>query len=106
MQSAAAARIRESILERGERGTTALETIVTAAHEGRVDTLLVAENGHCWGSFDPATRTVARHEARQPGDRDLLDVAVTQTLRNKGRVIPMAPEALPDAEGAAALLRY
>jgi hypothetical protein len=47
-----------------------------------------------------------RHAERQPGDDDLLDLAVARAWRTGARVQAVAPDELPDGGEAAALLRY
>ncbi|MCS6849087.1 MAG: hypothetical protein RMN52_15385 [Anaerolineae bacterium] len=81
-------------------------TVLQAAHEGRVDTLLVNPARHCWGSYDAVkNRMVARPE-RERGDADLFDLAVVQTLAHGGTVYALPASQMPAASGLAAILRY
>ncbi len=89
-----------------EQASNDLSQIVPAAYYGRIDTLFVAANLQKWGSFDPANARLEIHEAAQPGDEDLLDVAAIQTLLNNGVVYAVAPEEVPDGGPAAAIFRY
>lgn len=84
-----------------------IEEIVVAAHEGRVETMLVAYDTARWGRFDPDSGQVEIHDERQEGDEDLLDLAATATLMQGGRVYAEALADMPgdDAKGAA-VLRY
>jgi hypothetical protein len=78
--------------------------IVQCAHEGRVDTLLVASGGlPVWGRFDPTDGSVAASEERRPLDGDLVDDAVMATVSRGGAVHVVDVE---DVTSAAAVLRY
>lgn len=106
--AASRARVAEEI--KNALGSTRLtadpETIVSAAHAGRIDTLLLAGPSDWWGSYDPATTRVVLHKARTNGDDELLGVAALQTLEDGGVVLEVAPEQMPHGEVALALLRY
>ena len=82
--------------------------IVLAAHDGRVQTLFVADNGAVWGRIEPERSQVLQRETREPGDADLLDRAAAQTLLHGGAVHVMAAEDAAAVTGGqiAALLRY
>ncbi len=80
--------------------------IVLAAHDGRVHYLFVPRRGRVWGTFDPATRQVETHDSPRPGDEDLLDRAVYDTIRNSGAVYVVDPAEMPDDVPAAATFRY
>ncbi len=82
--------------------------IVLAAHRGRVATLFVAVDEERWGSMDRANavRGAVVHEKRQSGDRDLLDVAATQTLLNRGTVYAVDEGQVPGGGAIAAVYRY
>ena len=57
-----------------------VEQIISAAREGRVDTLFVSRESHVWGALDDASGDVELHDNCQAGDDDLLDFAVFQVL--------------------------
>jgi hypothetical protein len=59
-----------------------------------------------WGGFDPGNDKVNVHEPPEPGDEDLLDLAVIQTLINRGAVYAVMPEEVPGQAILAAVLRY
>lgn len=82
------------------------ETIVSAAHTGRIDTLLLAGPVDWWGSYDAATTKVILHKARTNGDDELLGLAALRTLENGGAVLEVTPAQMPHGEAALALLRY
>jgi len=88
------------------RATGDVSTIVTAAYDGRIDSLFVAVNVQQWGIFHTESRTVEVHQEAVAGDEDLLDVAAAYTLLRRGTVYAVASEHMPDCTPAAAILRY
>jgi hypothetical protein len=80
--------------------------IVLAAGDGRVDTLFVAVNAHCWGRFDAEERTVEEHDKPGPDGEDLLDRAALESLLRGGTVYALAQEEMPHGALVAAELRY
>lgn len=82
-----------------------LEEILAAAQEGRVDTVVVAEDETLWGRFEPGQRLVA-HGKPGPDDEDLLNQAAVLVLRNGGRAFAVPRERLPRQAPAAATLRF
>jgi hypothetical protein len=80
-----------------------IEMALPAASEGRVEALFVEESAISWG-IRGASGGVEVHEARQPGDRDLLDVAVAETWKHRGSVYQGLPEQVSGV--IAAVLRY
>lgn len=80
--------------------------VVLAAHDGRVDTLFVADGRQRWGRFDPDERKVELHEERQSGDQDLLDIAAVQGLVKGSRVYAVAEDEVPGGAELAAIFRY
>jgi len=86
-----------------------IEGILKAAYEGRVQTLLIAEDSSVPGRFDEAQEKVEAEKERQastehPGD-DLLDLAAFYTLRSHGDVLAIPKEEILDGQPIAALLR-
>jgi hypothetical protein len=92
------------------RASRELEAILSAAHDGRVETLYVPRGQPCWGTFDRASRSVQAHSARQHGDEDLYSLAAIQTLRNGGQAYGGTPALLGEQPSnpteLAALFRY
>jgi hypothetical protein len=82
-----------------------LEEILAAAEEGRVDSLLAAEDEALWGQFEPGRALVA-HGRPSGQDEDLLNRAAVATLRNGGRAYAVPRARIPRASPAAATLRY
>ncbi len=99
----AASRYRE--LAGTGRTSNRLEETVSAAIEGRVEVLFVAVGVQFWGSLDDSSRIV-RHETPEPSDFDLLDLAAVRTLLQGGTVYAVRPQAMPDDNPLAAILRY
>ncbi len=83
-----------------------IEAVVSAAHQGRVETLFVPIAISVWGRFDRATSQVAIHASYQPGDEDLLDVAALHTILNRGTVHAVEEEDIPDQASVAAVFRF
>jgi hypothetical protein len=86
--------------------STDLESVIPAAHYGRVETLFVALDVQHWGKYDPQNGLVERHSEFQPGDQDLLDLAAMQTRLNGGTVYALDPEKMPAEALLAAVYRY
>ncbi|MBS0643842.1 MAG: hypothetical protein JSS43_28615 [Proteobacteria bacterium] len=82
-----------------------LEEILQAAPEGRVDTVVVAQDEALWGQYTPGALPSA-HGHRTPGDEDLLNKAAVMALRNGARAYAVAHDRLPRQVLAAALMRY
>jgi hypothetical protein len=88
------------------RATSNLTEIVTAAYEGRVETLFADTAAHRYGVFDPAECRCELHSVPQDGDNDLLDEATRQTILHHGTVYAVGRDEIPSGDVAAALLRY
>lgn len=86
--------------------TNYLRTIIPAAHDGRVDTLLVVAGQRRWGRFERASGELLLRAEPGPQDAELLDMAAAQTLLHGGMVYLVAAGQLPDGAPVAAILRY
>jgi hypothetical protein len=86
--------------------TSYQRTIIPAAYDGRVDTLLLASGQRQWGSFDPASGALALYEQAGPRDTELFNLAAIQTIRHGGTVYTIAQQHMPDPAPLAAILRY
>ena len=100
------ARQRYRHLAASEKGTGSIHATIPAAHDGRVDTLFVAEDAVVWGDYEPATRTVEVNTDPTPSDVELLNAAVAWTLDANGTVFVVGAEAVPSRTPIAAILRY
>ncbi len=96
----------ETFLANTTPASSSLEEILPAAFSGRVDTLFVPVDAHCWGSHDANRQRVDVHDTRQPGDHDLLDRAAIDTLTHGGVVYVVSRAEVPGGEELAALFRY
>lgn len=101
---AALARYRE--LAGTGRAVNGLREILTAAAEGRVDTLFVALDAVKWGKVDEQSGEVHECEEQEAGCLDLLDVAATRTLSLGGTVHALPMQQIPAGAHAAAIMRY
>lgn len=88
------------------RASDDFQTILTAAAEGRVETLLFDARQHRWGKWDGDRLQARFHHERQDESDDLLDLAVWQTLMHNGSVYAVSPDCLPAGAPCAALLRF
>ena len=88
------------------RVTTDPGEIVTAAQNGRIDTLFLRQGHQVWGSFDAKNNETECHAAPQNGDQELASVAAEQTFRNGGAVYYCTAQHVPRQSEMAALLRY
>ncbi len=88
------------------QASSQLEEVITAAADGRVETLFVALGTRRWGSFDPDGRKVELADHDGPGHEDLVDFAAIQTLLKGGRVFAVQPENVPEQAPLAAVYRY
>lgn len=85
------------------RTASKVAEVVPAACRGEVETLFVARDGKCWGTFDAAACRVEEHEREKPGDDDLLDLAAAQTLQRGGSTHLLARSQMPDTALLAAI---
>jgi Bacterial archaeo-eukaryotic release factor family 3 len=94
--------------ERADPGTNSskLAEILPAARHGRVYCLYVALGAALWGGYDPEQDAVTMHDDAQPGDENLLNVAVVHTILNGGAVYALPEADMPEGAVVAALFRY
>jgi hypothetical protein len=83
-----------------------LDSVLTAAFEGRVETLFVAKNKQIWGQFDPEKRQVTVKKQDDQEVDNLLDEVVFLTLDTKGTVYVKNIEDMPINTVVCAQLRY
>jgi hypothetical protein len=83
-----------------------LGEILAAAHQGRIETIFVANGRETWGRYDAATDQVTLESAQSVDNTDLLDLAATQTFVTGGRVYVVDPDAVPGGEPVAAVFRF
>jgi hypothetical protein len=83
-----------------------LSSILGAAHDGRIDTLLLSEDCEAFGRFDPLDRVTELHDEPRSDSVDLWNLAVRRTLLAGGTAHLLRPEEMPDGARGAALYRY
>jgi hypothetical protein len=87
-------------------GLLQLDRVLQACRLGQVATLLIDPQQSCWGTFDPEVGIAHIDGEPRPGNEDLLNLAVVQTVQKSGKVFPAAANELPDGSAVAAVLRY
>ncbi|MFH1147600.1 MAG: hypothetical protein V1736_07825 [Pseudomonadota bacterium] len=85
-----------------------LESILLAACMGRVDYVFSLRGIEQWGTYRAETMETSLHPNQEPGDIDLIYLAIICTVLNRGTAYVLGPERMPQpAESAvAALFRY
>ena len=83
-----------------------IRDILQAAQEGRVATLLVRAGAQRWGMYDAATGETELHKVPAPADTELVDLAVTRTLRHGGKVYVVEESKMPGISPVAAVFRH
>jgi hypothetical protein len=87
----------------GGGASNRLKDIVTAAHDGRVLTLIVPDSLEALGTFDEETNQASG--AREGGE-DLINDAVVQTITHAGNVLVATTKKMPNGAPAVAIFRY
>ncbi len=91
-------------------GATALEEVLKASVNGRVDTLFLNKKAHCWGEFDHTTQKTTQYDDSSENVKekaDLLNFATIQCIENGGKVYLLEEEEMPSEDTkACAILRY
>ena len=83
-----------------------IHEILPGAVFGRIDMLFVEEGSHRWGRYDRDENVLELHEAYEPGDEDLLDLAAVHTLMHGGSVHTLPHDVMPGETEAAATFRF
>jgi hypothetical protein len=94
---------------RGQKSNLAtgdLSEAVKAANFGQVETMFVPVDEQKWGRYDPQTNQVTLESSPRPENKDLLDLAASQTILNSGQVFAVSREQLPGNGDLAAILRF
>lgn len=90
----------------GEKASDDVATIIRAAQQGAIDTLLLAEGERCWGAVDEQGGSIVITDETADSAEELLNYAAVRTLTSGGDVYSVEPESIPHGKPAAALLRY
>lgn len=83
-----------------------LDLVVPAAYYGRVESLFVEEEIHCWGTFDPGSDRINLSENKREEGNDLVDFATAHTVLNDGQIFTVNREEMPSDSPLAAIFRY
>ncbi len=87
-------------------GSDQIAEVAQAAADGRVGSLLVAENARIPGRLDRAHGRIEQASAVGPDADDVVDELAEMVLRMDGQVIALPPEQMPTEAGIAAIYRY
>lgn len=90
----------------GAGASNRLKDVVTAAHDGRVLTLLVSDSLERAGAFDASTHTVKGRETGGSEDEDLVNDAAVQTILHAGQVFVVPNGKMPNGTPLAAIFRF
>ena len=89
------------------RSLAETSSILAAAYQGQIDTLLVDEAAPVIvGTFNPAEQTIDYESATPDFDKDLMEEAIAQTLLHRGKVVALTPDKMPADAPMVATLRY
>lgn len=88
------------------RASSTLKEIITAAFDGRVMDLILAENATYMGKFQEMQHEVKGHKQPEPDDEDLLNAAALQTILHAGEVFVVPASQVPHGAPAVAVFRY
>jgi hypothetical protein len=90
----------------GGGASNRMKDVVTAAHDGRVVTLLISDSLERTGVFDEATHSVKGKETGSPEDEDLVNDAAIQTILHAGQVLVVPNGKMPNGAPLAAIFRF
>lgn len=83
-----------------------LEEIFFAAHQNRVEALLMAKSAEQWGDFDLEQQSLEIAEVPETVHRDLLSAMTAPALLSGAAVYMLDLEDMPEGEPLAAVFRY
>ncbi|HVX14163.1 MAG TPA: hypothetical protein VHC22_23455 [Pirellulales bacterium] len=83
-----------------------LLAILSAAHHGQVETLLVDVSQPIWGKWHSEERRLQVHDRRRDDSDDMVDLAIAQVLAHKGAVYSVPSTALGAGKHCQAIFRY
>lgn len=88
--------------------STEVEQVVTAACQGRIETLFVPVGVQTWGRWIPEEARVelSRSDGNGDGATDLFNLSALQTLMTGGEVLAVDPAQVPGEGQIAAVFRY
>ena len=80
--------------------------VVRAAHQGRVDKLLLNTDATLWGCYNADNGELVLDDSYAATGQDLLEAAAAHTLRTSGTVHVLPGQDMPRSLPLAAVLRY
>ncbi len=87
--------------------SAAVQDILPAAFEGKIDTLFLENSEEIWGTFDEETMKVKIQDKQTEENTSLMNLAAVKVLENKGSVYLLESPFMPEKESTMnALLRY
>lgn len=102
----AADRFRMLNGDNNAKGVADPAQVVTAAAQGRVDTLFVRAGAQCWGRWLADAQRAVMHHDRKEGDRELIDYAAGHVVAKDGTVYELPEDQMPANSPVAAILRF
>ncbi len=70
------------------------EEIISAAHEGKIDSLFVDISAELYGRYDPERNTIETSSKRDPM-YDVIELTISQTLQHGGAAYPATSDGMP-----------
>jgi len=86
-----------------------LNVILSAAFDGRVESLFIEKGKNIWGKYDPEKRKAEVHSEKQADDISLYSLAVSKTIENSGKAYEVSSSEMPERSietQIAAVFRY
>ena len=83
-----------------------LDEILQSAHQGRNQTIFAAQGDTQWGYYDFDHDQLITEPQPNGHNYDLVDLAVTQTMRTQGRAFVIPKSEMPSGSPVAAIYRY
>lgn len=93
-------------LAQTKRASHNLNQILTAAHNGRVDTLITPLGQQQWGKYDLSSGRMYLYDHPRTEAVDLFDETAVHTLLNGGTVFAVDPQEMPKDAQVTAVFRY
>lgn len=102
----ALARYRQLAGQGDGHTVTDIKNVVLASVYHQVDTIFATPSAAIWGKFIPEGHQVVVHKEDEPGDEELINLAVIHTLQNHGTAYLLTAEQMPEPTAVAAILRH
>ncbi len=90
----------------GGGASNRLKDVITAAHDGRVLTLLLSDSLEMTGAFNEATHSVKGRQTGTSADEDLINDAAVQTILHAGEVYVVPNGKMPNGAPLSAIYRF